>query len=125
MQEQNIENQKKQDIFHYQTAIGTRIKELRELIGLSQDEFALKLNFKQSYISRIELGNVNCTLDILISLYQFYAINPNYILLGYEPKFMGNEPFKKENTQYDKEEKKQDRRKKRALKKIQELMSEL
>jgi len=48
--------------------IGSRIKELRRKKGLSQEEFAEKAETSQNYLSRMERGTENPTLDMLIKL---------------------------------------------------------
>lgn len=48
--------------------IGLRIKELRKSKGLSQEELAEKAETSQNYLSRIECGKENPTLDMLIKL---------------------------------------------------------
>lgn len=45
--------------------IGSRIRELREEAGLSQDELAEKTGLKRPNISRIESGRYNTGQDIL------------------------------------------------------------
>lgn len=53
-------NQKKQ--------IGRRIKELRKSKGLSQEKLAEKADTSPNYLSRMERGTENPTLDMLIKL---------------------------------------------------------
>jgi len=48
--------------------IGLRIKELRKRRGLSQDEVAEKAETSPNYLSRMERGTENPTLDMLIKL---------------------------------------------------------
>ncbi|WP_156104145.1 helix-turn-helix domain-containing protein, partial [Campylobacter sp. MIT 97-5078] len=92
------ESQENKDIAN-QVEIGKRIKEIRELSDLNQIEFAKKIGLKQSFISRVELGKVNCLADMICSMHEVYGASPNYILLGYEPKFISNDSFfKKEKA---------------------------
>lgn len=44
---------------------GARIRELRLEAGLRQDEFADKCGFARSYMSRIETGGANPSLDAI------------------------------------------------------------
>lgn len=44
---------------------GTRVRELRTTIGLSQEAFADKCGFARSYMSRIERGGGNPSIDAL------------------------------------------------------------
>ncbi len=48
--------------------IGRRIKELRKSKGLSQEQLAEKAETSQNYLSRMERGTENLTLDMLIKL---------------------------------------------------------
>lgn len=42
---------------------GKQLKKVREGIGLSQEELALKSNISQSQIARTELGSVNTSIS--------------------------------------------------------------
>ena len=49
--------------------IGKRIQELRiSLTGLSQEDFASKLGMDRTYISRVESGKQNLTIDSLCTI---------------------------------------------------------
>ena len=48
--------------------IGSRIKELRKKKGLSQEELSEKADITPNYLSRIERGTENPTLDMFIRL---------------------------------------------------------
>lgn len=48
--------------------IGKRIQELRKKQRLSQDQVAEKADISPNYLSRIECGKENPTLDMLIKL---------------------------------------------------------
>ena len=48
--------------------IGSRIKELRKKKGLSQEELSEKAEITPNYLSRIERGTENPTLDMFIGL---------------------------------------------------------
>lgn len=45
--------------------IGKRIQELRELQNLSQQDFAAKINYDKSNMSRLEAGRTNMTVTTL------------------------------------------------------------
>jgi len=47
---------------------GKRIQELRKSRGLSQDQVAERADISPNYLSRIECGKENPTLDMLIKL---------------------------------------------------------
>jgi len=44
---------------------GNRVRELRRATGLKQDEFAEKCGFARSYMSRVETGGANPSLDAI------------------------------------------------------------
>lgn len=44
---------------------GERVRELRLARGLKQDEFAEKCGFARSYMSRVETGGANPSLDAI------------------------------------------------------------
>jgi transcriptional regulator with XRE-family HTH domain len=44
---------------------GERVRELRLALGLKQDEFADKCGFARSYMSRVETGGANPSLDAI------------------------------------------------------------
>lgn len=53
-----------------QIQIGKRIKELRELKGISQVELAAACNFEKSNMSRIEAGNTCPSIFTLFKIAQ-------------------------------------------------------
>ncbi|MCW5652596.1 helix-turn-helix transcriptional regulator [Hydrogenophaga sp.] len=46
-------------------SFGQRVRELRLAAGLKQDEFADRCGFARSYMSRIETGGANPSLDAI------------------------------------------------------------
>ena len=48
--------------------IGDKIKELRELKNLSQQDLAALCNFEKSNMSRIEAGRTNLTINTLFKI---------------------------------------------------------
>lgn len=67
-------------------AVAGRIKELRGI--LSQKEFAKRLNYGQPYISDIETGKLNPSVEVLYSISTYFQelgcfdITVDYILKG-------------------------------------------
>lgn len=47
---------------------GNRIRELRLATGLTQEEFADKCGFARTYMSRVETGGANPSLDAIQTL---------------------------------------------------------
>lgn len=48
---------------HLRKAFGQRIRELRSIQGFSQEAFADKCGFVRTYMSRIETGTANPSLE--------------------------------------------------------------
>src|SRR3990172_12148077 len=63
-----------------QMKIGLFIRELRELRGLTQEEFAKNLKTSQSAIARIEKGEQNLTTDMLSRISE--ALNRKIMVLS-------------------------------------------
>ena len=53
---------------------GCRVRELRKASGLSQEEFADKVGFARTYMSRIETGAANPSLDAIQALADSLAV---------------------------------------------------
>ncbi|HZF82823.1 MAG TPA: helix-turn-helix transcriptional regulator [Burkholderiaceae bacterium] len=47
---------------------GSRIRELRMASGMTQEEFAEKCGFARTYMSRVETGGANPSLDAIHTL---------------------------------------------------------
>ncbi len=52
----------------HRRAFGERVRELRQQLGMSQEAFALHADFDRTYISGIERGIRNPTLDVIYRL---------------------------------------------------------
>ena len=53
---------------------GKRVKELRKATGLSQEAFADHCGFARSYMSRIERGGANPSLDAIETLATAFGV---------------------------------------------------
>ena len=49
-------------------SIGNRVKTLRIYKGLSQDELARRIDFDRTYLSRVESGKQNVTVETLLKI---------------------------------------------------------
>jgi transcriptional regulator with XRE-family HTH domain len=64
-------------------AAGRRIKVVRQRSGLTQDQLAEKVELSPKYISGIERGVENPTMDILIRLAKVLCVEPyDFFLFG-------------------------------------------
>lgn len=57
-----------------------RIRELRNEKGLRQEDLAAMINVSQQTISRIETGETQIPVDILIHLSKLFHVSADYIL---------------------------------------------
>jgi transcriptional regulator with XRE-family HTH domain len=78
--------------------IGLRIKELRQAMGLSQEEVARRADVAASHLSSIELGKENSKIDTLLKLSK--ALNVElWELLNYGHELSVKELQRKVNQQ--------------------------
>ena len=61
---------------------GRRIQMLRREAGLTQEQFAERLNISTVHLAKIETGRRGCSLDILIDFAEFFGASLDYLVLG-------------------------------------------
>ena len=59
--------------------VGSRVRELRKAMGISQEVFADKVGYSRSYMSQIERGVANITLDAVQVLADAFRIEAKAI----------------------------------------------
>gem|GEM_PF-1132924 len=59
-----------------------RLVNLRMKLNLSQKQFGERLGLQQSYVSRLEKGDIDIAVEILISLYKNFNIDLHELLTG-------------------------------------------
>jgi transcriptional regulator with XRE-family HTH domain len=64
----------------YLIKLGKKIARLRKEKGWTQAEFAIKLNTHRTNVTRIELGNVNSTINILRKIAATLDMRSNELL---------------------------------------------
>ena len=62
--------------------IGKRVKELRQVLNLKQDEFASKLGVTNNYISLIEVGKKKPGMEVLTRMMDVFNVNVTYLFYG-------------------------------------------
>ena len=62
--------------------IGQRIARRRIQIGLKQLELADRLDISNNYLSSIERGKENPSLEVIVSLCNELRVTPDYLLMG-------------------------------------------
>lgn len=66
--------------------IGKRVRERRELLGYTREQFAEKLNISVRFAADIELGNKGMSMDTLIKICRLFSVSADYIIWGKEEK---------------------------------------
>ena len=56
--------------------VGRSIRTRREALGISQDDFAAKVNVDRAYYSHVERGRYNITLEVLFRIAAGLACPP-------------------------------------------------
>lgn len=67
--------------------IGERVRHIRKLHNLNQQNFSKAINISQGRLSEIEKNLCRPSAETLISLSQFFKVNLNWILLGEGEQF--------------------------------------
>lgn len=62
--------------------MNTRVKQIRKLLKLSQEEFASRLGITAAGISRIESGKRNLTEQMLIHICKEFNVNEDWLRYG-------------------------------------------
>ncbi|WP_028081457.1 helix-turn-helix domain-containing protein [Solimonas soli] len=65
---------------HSLALVGQQIRALREAAGLSQEDFAGRIDVDRSYYSHIERGRYNITLEMLFRIAQGLGCEPAELL---------------------------------------------
>lgn len=64
------------------TEIGARIKSLRLGLGHSQESFSEHLHISREHLARIEAGNRNPSIDLIIDIADAADVTLDYLILG-------------------------------------------
>lgn len=71
-------------MYYNQKESGKRIKELRNNMGLTQEQLANQLNISVSNMGKVETGYSGVSIDLLIEIAMLFGVSTDYILLGKE-----------------------------------------
>ncbi len=63
-------------------AIGKRIKEKRNKLGMTQEKLSELINVSPSYISEIERGTSICSLAVLVNIAEILELNLDNLING-------------------------------------------
>lgn len=62
--------------------IGKRLKELRKMLGETQEQLAFEMGLSQITISKMEIGDITLTLHNLLKLADHYNVSLDYLCNG-------------------------------------------
>lgn len=68
----------------YKKVLGMNVRHARKDLGISQESLGLEIGIDRTYISGIERGVRNPSLDVIIKLSQHLRVSPSQLL---EDKF--------------------------------------
>ena len=71
-------------------AIGERVKEHRNLLGYTQEQFAEKLDISLRFVADIELGKKGMSIDTLIKMCELLSVSADYLIWGKGEKAENN-----------------------------------
>lgn len=63
-------------------AIGRRIRECRERMGLSIEEVANRIGYSYDHLSKVERGERTFTVDLLGTIAEILDTTPDYLIFG-------------------------------------------
>lgn len=64
------------------TEVGKRIRAMRKVAGLTQENLAEKIGVERSMIAHIETGRRACSIDVMIQLVEIFDTTLDYLVLG-------------------------------------------
>ena len=63
-------------------ALGSRIAKRRKALGIRQNALAAEIDISNNYLSGIECGKENPSLEVLAKLCNALEVTPDYLLMG-------------------------------------------
>jgi transcriptional regulator with XRE-family HTH domain len=66
---------------NYKKLVGRNVKRLRLVRQMTQEDLAEKCGIYRTYLSRIESGNANLTLVVLVALAHSLQVMPHELLV--------------------------------------------
>lgn len=70
--------------------MGTRVREYRERLNYTMEEFAEKLDITPRFVSDIELGKKGMSIDTLIKMCALLSVSADYLIWGKGEKAENN-----------------------------------
>ena len=75
-------------MYYDQKKCGKRIKDMRNSIGLTQDQLAEKLNIATSTLGNIERGSKGISIDLAVEFCVVLDVSLDYLILGERNKYL-------------------------------------
>ena len=73
---------KGQNMYFNQIEFGKRIRELRRVNGLTQEQLSEELNISVEQLRKMECGSRGTSFDLLISIAAYFDVSTDYLLMG-------------------------------------------
>lgn len=73
--------------------VGRRLKDIRRALGISQKDFATRIEVTNSLLSEIEAGKVKAGPNFLIATAREFRVNPTWVLLEEGEMFLNKDDF--------------------------------
>lgn len=70
---------------------GKRLREIRNILDVSQKDFASRLGISPSFLSELEIGKTKPGYNFLVKLAEAFDISPSWVLLGHGQMFLSGE----------------------------------
>ncbi len=61
---------------------GKRLRELRLLHGMTQEELAEELHISLDHMRKMEKGRRTCSIDLLVEISVYFKVSTDYLLTG-------------------------------------------
>lgn len=71
----------------YNLTVGLRIREIREVLNMSREEFSEKCNISSSFLTAVESGKKAVTSKTLYKICTAFNISADYIIRGNQEGF--------------------------------------
>ena len=75
-------------MYYDQKKCGKRIQDMRNSIGLTQDQLAEKLNIATSTLGNIERGSKGISIDLAVAFCVVLDVSLDYLILGERNKYL-------------------------------------
>ena len=69
-------------MYFNQKEFGQRVRELRRILGRTQEELAADMNISYDHIKKIEMGIRACSLDLLVEFSTYFDVSADFLLTG-------------------------------------------